>query len=187
VRLAPATRLRTLGVWLDPALRWSAHREAAKTKAKTRLLAITRLTQSTWGARLPQSRHLLAVVLKPVATYSQIAWFDPCRRSQPTVREFDKRCKPGVSALPSAPTAAPPKDSCSLRRASGLGPIPGGSARGSGNATGRRTQRQCLQRDPTRAASTSHHNHAQQPPPCENTCCRHLRLSSVDTNGDPHK
>jgi len=107
VLLTPATRLRFLGVWLDPSLSWIAHREAVKTKAKTQLLAITRLTQSTWGARLPQSRHLLAVVFRPASTYGHIAWFDPERERQPIVREFDKVQSRGIRAACGAYRSTP--------------------------------------------------------------------------------
>ena len=88
--LTPAARLRFLGVWLDPALRWDAHRRAVEAKLQTQTLTLSRLTASTWGASFAQARHLYAVAVRPAITYGHIAWDEPNGNRRPVARALDK-------------------------------------------------------------------------------------------------
>jgi hypothetical protein len=88
--LTPAQRLRFLGTWFDPTLRWNAHRRAVETKLKAQALTLTRLTASTWGASFVQARHLYTVAIRPAITYGHIAWDTPGGRRRPVAKALDK-------------------------------------------------------------------------------------------------
>jgi hypothetical protein len=74
--LTPAARLRFLGVWLDPALRWDAHRRAVEAKLQTQVFTLTRLTASTMpkldtctlSLSAPQSHTAMSPGTTPAAT-----------------------------------------------------------------------------------------------------------------------
>ena len=88
--LLPSPRLRFLGVWFDPTLRWDVHRREVEGKLKTQTLTLTRLTASTWGASFAQARHLYTVAIRPAITYGHIAWDTPGGSRRPIARALDK-------------------------------------------------------------------------------------------------
>jgi len=73
----PSPAVRVLGVYLDSRLNWGPHIRQAKTKALAQMSAVTRLTQSTWGASLARAPQIYAAVVWPAMSYGCETLFDP--------------------------------------------------------------------------------------------------------------
>lgn len=73
----PSPVVRILGVHLDSRLKWGPHIRQTATKAMAQMSAITRLTQSTWGASFAKARQIYAAVVRPVLAYGCEVWYDP--------------------------------------------------------------------------------------------------------------
>ena len=75
--LHPSPQARILGVIFDAKLTWKAHRLKVLDKMRTQTMAISRLSQSTWGGSLVQARHIFTAVVRPGITFGHIAWDSP--------------------------------------------------------------------------------------------------------------
>ncbi|KAI0995575.1 hypothetical protein K3495_g12605, partial [Podosphaera aphanis] len=70
----PQTSLRILGIQLDPKLNWGAHVKSVQLKADTQMQALSRLTQSTWGATFHKAKMLYNTIVRPALTYGSPVW-----------------------------------------------------------------------------------------------------------------
>ena len=73
----PSPVVRILGVHLDSRLKWGPHVRSTATKAMAQMSAVTRLTQSTWGASFARARQIYAAVVRPAMSYGAEVWYDP--------------------------------------------------------------------------------------------------------------
>jgi hypothetical protein len=73
----PSPTVRMLGVHLDSRLKWGPHVRIAATKAAAQMSAVTRLTQSTWGASFVRARQIYTAVVRPTMSYGAEVWYDP--------------------------------------------------------------------------------------------------------------
>jgi hypothetical protein len=89
---ATTTAERYLGIWLDPKLTFTKHREKAIAKAGTSLQAIRGLAGSTWGASLIVMRRLYQAIIIPQMLHGIAAWYHPATAKQrdAIIREFAK-------------------------------------------------------------------------------------------------
>ncbi|KAI0996113.1 hypothetical protein K3495_g12068 [Podosphaera aphanis] len=70
----PQASLRILGIHLDPKLKWGAHVKQVEEKAGVQMQAISRLTQSTWGARFKKAKLIYSAIVRPALTYGSSIW-----------------------------------------------------------------------------------------------------------------
>ena len=73
----PSPVVRMLGVHLDSRLKWGPHVRLTATKAAAQMSAVTRLTQSTWGASFARARQIYAAVVRPAMSYAAEVWYNP--------------------------------------------------------------------------------------------------------------
>jgi len=67
-------RMRLLGFWLDPKLKWSEHIKVAQERMAAAVAQISRLVASTWGPSPQRSKLLYTAMARPVGTYGISAW-----------------------------------------------------------------------------------------------------------------
>lgn len=73
----PSPVVRMLRVHLDSRLKWGPHVRITATKAAAQMSAVTRLTQSRWGASFVRARQIYAAVVRPAMSYGAEVWYDP--------------------------------------------------------------------------------------------------------------
>lgn len=61
--------VRVLGVQLDTKLRWAAHLRQIEAGHATRMLALSRLEASTWGATFTKARQVYSAVVRSEMTF----------------------------------------------------------------------------------------------------------------------
>jgi hypothetical protein len=76
---APTKEVRILGIWVDPKLKWSAHRSKVQEKANKQIGALVRTTASTWGASFLQARQVYSAVVRPAIAYGAAVWHTPAK------------------------------------------------------------------------------------------------------------
>ena len=77
LQLTAKDHVRVLGVQIDIKLRWGPHMAKVKEKAASQLLAIGRITSSTWGAGFIKSKLISDTVIKPALLYGAGVWYGP--------------------------------------------------------------------------------------------------------------
>jgi len=89
LRLHPKTEIRILGLQIDPQLRWGPHIKRVQDKMAHQILALSRITASTWGATFSKSRQVFTAVIRPAMTYGSPVWHTPetLRHSRKTVNK----------------------------------------------------------------------------------------------------
>ncbi len=75
--ISPSLSARVLGVILDKKLSWQPHLQHIKSKLTIQTYILTRLTASTWGASLWDSRLLYTAVVRPAIITGCPAWWAP--------------------------------------------------------------------------------------------------------------
>ena len=73
-RIQPSKEVRVLGVQLDPKLNWKAHSQKIKRKLDIQLLALTRITASTWGPSLAHARQIYLATIRSALAHGAPAW-----------------------------------------------------------------------------------------------------------------
>jgi hypothetical protein len=71
----PETKLRVLGVWVDPKMNWKEHTKIAAGKGIAALDAISRIATSTWGPCMRRTRLLYTAVVRPAMAYGIQSWY----------------------------------------------------------------------------------------------------------------
>src|SRR5215469_5651676 len=61
----PVTKLRVLGVWVDPKMNWKEHTKIAVGKGNAAFDALSRISASTWGPCMRRTRLLYTAVIRP--------------------------------------------------------------------------------------------------------------------------
>ena len=74
VRVAPVTKLRVLGIWVDNKLRWGPHIRIVEQRGKALVASLGRLSGSTWGANFARCRQIYTAVIRPTLTYGCRIW-----------------------------------------------------------------------------------------------------------------
>ena len=117
------TSLRVLGVWLDPKLSWKNHIEKAISKGVAAFDSLARITASTWGPPVRQSRLIYTAVARPAMTYGSQIWsinrtgnhIEPSKSAG--LKAMQNRClRKVIGAYKRAPVAA-------IERESGTPPV----------------------------------------------------------------
>src|SRR6266480_2176867 len=72
--IKPETKLRVLGVWLDPKMNWKEHTKVAVGKGTAAFDALSRIAASTWGPCLIRTRLLYTAIVRPAIVYGAHAW-----------------------------------------------------------------------------------------------------------------
>lgn len=72
--LRPVTHMRVLGLVVDSKLSFKNHCSHLESKMKSSILALTRLTGSTWGLPLLSARSVYTMVIRPMLTYASPVW-----------------------------------------------------------------------------------------------------------------
>jgi hypothetical protein len=73
--------MRVLEVQLDIKLKWDSHVKKIHEKMTTQMLALTRLTASTWKVCFKKTRHVYTAVVKSIITYEFSTWHASHERS----------------------------------------------------------------------------------------------------------
>jgi len=73
-QVKPETKLRVLGVWVDPKMNWKEHTSCAAQKGLQAYEALSRITASTWGPSMRRSRLIYTAVVRPAMMYGAQAW-----------------------------------------------------------------------------------------------------------------
>ena len=73
--IKPETKLRVLGVWLDPKMNWKEHTKVAVGKGTAAFDALSRIAATTWGPCLIRTRLLYTVIVRPAMVYGAHAWY----------------------------------------------------------------------------------------------------------------
>ncbi len=73
--------MRVLEVQLDIKLKWDSHVKKIHEKMTTQMLALTRLTASTWEACFKKTRHVYTAVVRSIITYEFSTWHVSHERS----------------------------------------------------------------------------------------------------------
>ena len=73
--IKPETKLRVLGVWVDPKLKWKEHIKVAVGKGTAAFESVSRIAASTWGPCLRRTRLLYTAIARPAMVYGAQAWF----------------------------------------------------------------------------------------------------------------
>ncbi len=79
------TIMRVLNVQLDIKLKWNSHIKKIQNKMITQMLALIRLTISTWKACFKKTKHVYSVVVRSVITYDSSTWHASHDRSDTTL------------------------------------------------------------------------------------------------------
>jgi hypothetical protein len=77
IRPTAKDHIRILGVQVDMKLKWGPHMTKIKEKAASQLLALGRITSSTWGAGFAKSKLISNTVVKPALLYGAGIWYGP--------------------------------------------------------------------------------------------------------------
>ncbi len=83
------TKLRVLGVWLDPKLSWTHHIKNAAEKGITAFNSIARITASTWGPSVRRSRLLYTAIARPIIIHGSQIWSASGEDDSPTLTRID--------------------------------------------------------------------------------------------------
>jgi hypothetical protein len=75
--LYPSPHERVLGFILYSKLFWHPHIAHMKSKLRTQIFALTRLTSSTWGAPFSSCCLFYTSIVHPDITYAFTAWYSP--------------------------------------------------------------------------------------------------------------
>ena len=62
---------------MDSKLRWKAQEKAIQAKMDTQMLALQRVTASTWGATMPKARQVYQAVVRSALSYRAAIWHQP--------------------------------------------------------------------------------------------------------------
>jgi hypothetical protein len=73
----PKPVVRILGLQVDSKLRWKAQGQAIQAKMDTQMLALQRITASTWGATMPKARQIYQAVVRSAMSYGAAVWHQP--------------------------------------------------------------------------------------------------------------
>jgi len=63
--IKPETKLRVLGVWVDPKLNWKEHTKIAVGKGTAAFDALSRIAATTWGPCMIRTRLLYTAIVRP--------------------------------------------------------------------------------------------------------------------------
>lgn len=77
VRQAAKPSIRILGVQVDSKLRWSAHIANIKSRYESQVLAMGRISRSTWGASFAKARIVYSSIIRPTLSYAAGIWYAP--------------------------------------------------------------------------------------------------------------
>jgi hypothetical protein len=88
----PETKLRVLGVWVDPKLDWKQHIKVMAEKGVAAFEALSRITASTWGAGMEKARLLYTAVVRPAIMYGVQSWHTGIdgRKAKARIQELEK-------------------------------------------------------------------------------------------------
>ncbi|OQV10369.1 hypothetical protein CLAIMM_14382 [Cladophialophora immunda] len=75
ITITPVSSCRYLGLQIDNRLTWKDHVQRIQQKASQRLIALSSLASSTWGADLITLRHVYQAMLLPQLLYGCSAWY----------------------------------------------------------------------------------------------------------------
>jgi hypothetical protein len=75
--IKPKSHIRILGVQLDTKLQWGPHLEKLEANMTRRIMALTKLTASTWGARVSRAKRIYNAVVRPAWMYGAKVWCHP--------------------------------------------------------------------------------------------------------------
>ena len=75
--VSASSKITYLGAILNSKLNWKEQLAANKSKALKRIGALSGLSGSVWGARLPRMRQMLQPVVIPQLTYACSVWYTP--------------------------------------------------------------------------------------------------------------
>jgi hypothetical protein len=73
--IKPETKLRVLGVWVDPKMNWKEHTMIAAGKGIAAFEALSRIAASTWGPCMRRTRLLYAAIVRPAMVYGVQSWY----------------------------------------------------------------------------------------------------------------
>ncbi|KAJ3486250.1 hypothetical protein NLI96_g4374 [Meripilus lineatus] len=77
--IQPSHTAKYLGIILDRKLRWKEQAERAISVGTKTMLAITRLSKSTFGLPHKYARQLYRTVVQPRMEYGLVVWYEPVR------------------------------------------------------------------------------------------------------------
>lgn len=74
--LEPKTKLRWLGLWLDPKLNFGTHIQKMQQRGKTTLAQLSEINCCYWGTDPRETKNLIIAVLKPRILFGCVVWFN---------------------------------------------------------------------------------------------------------------
>lgn len=66
--------MKILGVWVDKNLTWKPHVKKTAERAMKAVIAMKRITASTWGVSIKKARLLYTATVRPIITYAAPIW-----------------------------------------------------------------------------------------------------------------
>ncbi len=85
--IKPKPDVRVLGVQLDTKLRWGAHLRQIEANHATRMLALSRLGASTWGATFTKARQVYSAVVRSGIAFGASVWHQRGKKSELSGKE----------------------------------------------------------------------------------------------------
>src|SRR6266513_5086801 len=73
--IKPETKLRVLGVWLDPKMNWKEYTKIAVGKGIAAFDALSRVAATTWGPCIIRTRLLYTAIVRPAIVYGAQTWY----------------------------------------------------------------------------------------------------------------
>jgi len=90
--IRPETKLRVLGVWVDPKMNWKEHTRIAAEKGIAAYEALSRIAASTWGPCMRKTRLIYAAVIRPAMVYGVQLWYigPDGKEAKANIRKLEK-------------------------------------------------------------------------------------------------
>ena len=75
--IAPKADIRVLRLQIDTKLKWGPHVRKIQEKMSRQLMALSKISTSTWGATFAKARQVYTAVVRPAMTYGSSVWHTP--------------------------------------------------------------------------------------------------------------
>jgi hypothetical protein len=73
--VSPETKLRVLGVWVDPKMNWKEHATMAAGKGNAAFEALSRIVASTWGPSVGKAKIIYTAAVRPAMMHGIQSWY----------------------------------------------------------------------------------------------------------------
>jgi len=72
--IGPESKLRVLGVWMDPKMDWKEHVKKQVARGTAAFESLARIATSTWGPSMRKARLIYSAAVRPAMMYGAQAW-----------------------------------------------------------------------------------------------------------------